>query len=106
MKVENHKHFDQVFFNGGGVVAFVYHKDKNQLLDKAAFGKSMQAGLKVSSAYYETIKRRLIAFGVEKYKPPYPVNENQNYYFHASVGQVFRLVKKSKKDLMYTSPME
>ena len=93
LKVEKQKNYDRVFFDGGGFVAFVYHDSEDMVLPREAFAKSMQAGLKVPAAFFETIKRRIIAFGLEEYVPGPKIDPNRFYYFHAPGGQVFRLVK-------------
>lgn len=94
LKIDEQKNYDRVLFDDDGFVAFVYHTDDAMILSEADFAKSMQAGLLVPSASYESIKRRLIAFGVKPYQPPYKVNLHKHFYFHVPGGQVFRLVRR------------
>ena len=97
LDIDQQERYDRVLFDGDGFVAFVYHEDKGQLLAKEDFVKSMQAGLQVPASSFESIKRRIIASGAEAYTPPYDVNPEKYFYFHAPGGQIFRLVKKSNR---------
>lgn len=92
-EIDVQEKYDRVLFDDGGLAAFVYHEDESRLLSKDAFANSMQAGLRTTPAFYESIKRRIISSGAEVFTPEYPVNPDKDFYFHAPGGQVFRLVK-------------
>ena len=97
-KIESHKIYDKVHFDGGGFVAFVYHKDNNMVLQKDDFIKSMQVGLLIPTEEYDDIKEKIKSYGVE---PMLPQNErykdhSKYYYFHAPGGQVFRIVNSNE----------
>ncbi len=95
LEVEVHEKYDRVLFEGGGFVVFYYQQEEDQLLSKEEFAKSMQAGLRVPKAYFESVKRRIIASGADEFRPGYKVDQQKNFYFHAPGGQVFRLIKTS-----------
>lgn len=96
LEVEEKEQFDKVLFDGGGFVVFFYQEDASNLLSEKDYLNSMQAALQIPAHQFESIKRRLKAFGV---KEVYPNTEKSKtaqakyFYFHAPGGQVFRLVK-------------
>lgn len=80
---------DRVNFDGGGFVTFVYLEDESRLLPEAMQWNAMWAGLGVPSAHFESVKRRLKAFGVKELYPD--KDQSVHFYFHAPGGQVYRL---------------
>ena len=99
LDIDEQKNYDRVMFDGGGFVAFVYHEDEARLLPVEAFANSMQAGLRTTPAFFESVKRRIMASGARIYTPEYDVNPAEDFYFHAPGGQVFRLVKVNAESL-------
>lgn len=99
LDIDEQQNYDRVLFDGDGFVAFVYHDDESKLLPREVFANSMQAGLRTTPAYYESIKRRIIASGAEVYTPEYPVDPMKDFYFYAPGGQVFRLLKVEESTL-------
>ncbi|MBX2822960.1 MAG: DinB family protein [Rhodothermaceae bacterium] len=93
LEIDEQKKYDRVLFDGGGFVVFYYQENEDKLLEKAAFANSMQAGLRTTPAYFESIKRRILASGAEVYDTGSTVNPQKDFYFHAPGGQVFRLIK-------------
>jgi len=93
LEIDKQKKYDRVLFDGGGFVVFYYQEDGDKIMEKAAFANSMQAGLRTTPAYFESIKRRILASGAEVYDTGSTINPQKDFYFHAPGGQVFRLIK-------------
>ena len=101
LNIEKHKIYDRVHFDGGGFVAFVYHKNKEMVLKKEGFINSMQVGLLIPTEEYDKVKEKIKGYGIE---PMLPNDErykdhSKYFYFHAPGGQVFRIVNTSTEEI-------
>ncbi len=94
LSIDKKERYDRILFDGGGFMAMVYHTDESQLLSNKDFAKAMQVGLQVPASQYQSIRFRMMAYGIKEYQPPYEVDTNKNFYFHAPGGQIFRVIKQ------------
>lgn len=91
LEIEKGEAIDRIHFDGGGFVALVYQEDVSKILPEAFQLNAMWAGLRIPSYQYESVKRRLKAFGVKELYPD--KDQSKHFYFHAPGGQVYRLEK-------------
>lgn len=91
-QMEEREGVDIIHFAQDGLLAVVYQEEEALGLTPAQYRQSMWVALDVPSPQYDSVKRRLKAFGVTELYPD--GDQSNNYYFHAPGGQVFRLRKK------------